>query len=85
MSGAWTLADSPILIEGSITVPAGQTLVIEPGVEVIAQSWYKLTVNGTLVAEGTEEAPIRFGATDASPGWLGIRFVNASPTAVWPT
>ena len=65
------------LIEGDITVPAGQTLTIEPGVEVLFQSWYSLTVNGTLIADGTENAPILFGGGDETAGWLGIRFIDA--------
>ena len=78
VSGTWTVDGSPYLIGGDITVPAGQTLTIAPGVEVLFESWYKLTVNGTLLAEGTAESPILFTGTHPTAGWLGIRLINAS-------
>jgi hypothetical protein len=68
-----------------VTVPDGETLTIEPGVVVFAQSWHALTVSGRLVAEGTEESPILFTATPAGPGepgWKGIRFVDADDGSV---
>jgi predicted outer membrane repeat protein len=73
------MAGSPYLVEGDITIPSGELLVVEPGVEVIFQSWYKLTVNGVLLAEGTAADPIVFTEVGASPGWLGIRFVDSDP------
>jgi len=77
VSGTWDVSGSPYLIDGDITVPAGQTLTIEPGVEVLFQSWYSLTINGTLIADGTDNEPILFGGGHETAGWLGIRFVNA--------
>ncbi len=77
VSGTWDVAGSPYLINGNITVPAGATLTIDAGVQVLFQSWYMLTVNGTLLANGTESAPILFGGGHPTAGWLGIRFINA--------
>jgi hypothetical protein len=79
--GTWGVAGSPYLVEGDITVPAGQALTVEPGVEVVFQSWYKLTVNGLLQADGNPSSPILFTAVDVTPGWLGIRFVNADDSS----
>ncbi|MGD8403219.1 MAG: PKD domain-containing protein [Anaerolineales bacterium] len=81
VSGTWDASGSPYLIDGDITVPAGQTLTIEPGVDVLFQSWYSLTVNGTLNADGTENAPILFGGGHETAGWKGIRFVGASDSS----
>lgn len=81
VSGNWTLAGSPYLIEGTITIPPGDTLTINPGVEVIFQGHFKLIVNGVLEANGAESDSILFSAADASVGWNGIRFMDAQDTS----
>ncbi|TKJ41219.1 hypothetical protein CEE37_06020 [candidate division LCP-89 bacterium B3_LCP] len=77
VSGTWTAAGSPYLVEGEITVPADQTLVIDPGVDVIFQGHYKLIVNGWLEAVGTEADSVLFTADNSTEGWHGIRFIGA--------
>jgi len=81
VSGTWTVSGSPYLITGDITVPAGQTLTIEPGVVVNFEGAYDLTVNGTLLAEGTASAPILFGGGHETAGWGGIRIIGASDSS----
>lgn len=81
VSGTWTLSSSPYLIEGDITVPAGQTLTIEPGVVVEFQNWYGLTINGKVQAVGTSSQQIVFTATPPGPGepaWHGIDIIDAT-------
>ncbi|MBU0520259.1 right-handed parallel beta-helix repeat-containing protein [bacterium] len=77
VSGTWTLAGSPYLVEGEIAVEENTSLAIDPGVVVDFQGYYKLVVNGWLVAEGTAEDSIHFTAANPSEGWHGIRFTNA--------
>lgn len=74
VSGTWYQANSPYYITGNITIPSGDTLTIEPGVEVSFQGNYSLTVNGYLEALGTEADSIHF---TASTTWTGIYFTNA--------
>ena len=81
VSGTWDASGSPYLIEGDITVQAGQTLTIEPGVEVLFQDWYGLTVNGTLLAVGTESEPILFGGGHPTAGWVSINLVDATDSS----
>ncbi|MEI8194164.1 MAG: hypothetical protein WCG64_09885, partial [Flavobacteriia bacterium] len=45
VSGTWTTANSPYLVTGNIGVPAGQTLVIQPGVQVVFQGFYRFGVS----------------------------------------
>ncbi|MCD4760778.1 hypothetical protein K8R42_02680, partial [bacterium] len=73
ISGTWTTANSPYLINGNITIHADSSLSIEQGVEVIFQGLYSLQVNGSLVAIGTEVDSISFCPSDTSVGWRGIR------------
>ena len=77
VSGTWSAAGSPYLIEGEITIPSSDTLIIGPGVDVNFQGHYKFIVNGWLLAEGTENDSIIFTAADTSEGWHGIRFIDA--------
>lgn len=78
VSGTWTVAGSPYLIEGEITVHTDSTLVIEPGVDVEFQGNYCLTVIGYLEAVGTEADSIYFFPADTTAGWTGIYFAGGS-------
>lgn len=83
VQGNWTQANSPYLIQGAITVNYGQSLKINPGVEVVFQGLFPLYVYGVLVADGTAAQPVVFRAqdttgwhNDANPagGWRGIHY-----------
>jgi hypothetical protein len=78
----WTLSNSPYIVTGNIVIFPGKTLTIEPGVDVqfvsdstgITTNMIYLEVRGTLVANGTSSAKIRFrSTTNASRNdWYGL-------------
>ncbi|TKJ42435.1 hypothetical protein CEE37_01775 [candidate division LCP-89 bacterium B3_LCP] len=78
VTGLWAANGSPYWIDGEITVPVGDTLAIEAGVEIIFGGHYELTVNGGLIAQGAEGDSILFTVVDTVQGWHGIRFENAT-------
>jgi hypothetical protein len=86
----WT---GEVLLTGDVTVPSGLTLTIEPGTSVkflalnddqgggSNSSRSELIVHGSLVAEGTQDLPIVFTSSAASPAkgdWYGIKVVLAA-------
>ena len=57
----WNLTGSPYVVSGSVTVNAGVTLTLEPGVVVKGSGTGSvLRVQGTLLAAGTEALPVAF-------------------------
>ncbi len=76
VSGTWTSANSPYLVQGAIMIANGTTLSIDSGVRVEFQGDYKFLVLGQLLAIGTPSDSITFTSTDTTNGWLGIRFDN---------
>lgn len=56
----WTVAAGPHEVTASVMVPADTTLTIEPGATLYFAAGTSLEIRGRLLAEGTENARIRF-------------------------
>lgn len=87
----WTQANSPYNLIGPVLVKSNVTLAIEPGAIVNLNDYY-IQVNGTLIARGTQIAPIQFSYglikfTHFSNGWNGQNssgsiIENANPALI---
>lgn len=76
IEGTLTKVNSPYTVTGDLTVPIGEQLTIEPGVEMYFDQHVKLTVKGLMTAKGTAEDSIIFTASDPDLGWYGIHIRN---------
>ncbi len=66
----WIAANSPYRVTGAVTVPVGDTLTIEPGVDVLFNADVPFIVEGSLQANGTQADSVRF-LPGVSPEWDG--------------
>ena len=90
VSGTWTKANSPYNIYGDCSVQENQSLVIEPGVEVVFHGFFYIrTLQGDLTAVGTPGEMILFtmALSDTAGlvaggvgvgGWNGLKFYYSS-------
>ncbi len=63
----WTLADSPHTVDSTVIVPAGSTLTIEAGSEIIIDGGF-ISVAGTIDVQGTAANPVVFQGDRAVSG-----------------
>ena len=80
VSGTLEQAGSPYLVTCPISVPAGQTLTIEAGVEIRFALGQSMSVEGTLIAQGTEASPVQLtsDAPTPAPGDWGFVTIQGS-------
>lgn len=81
VSGLWTKASSPYIIDGNITVVAGTALIIREGTTILFNGPFHLEVYGDINATGEEKNPVIFSFTDtvstiAGRGWRGIKLIG---------
>ncbi|WP_306641186.1 right-handed parallel beta-helix repeat-containing protein [Sanyastnella coralliicola] len=73
VSGTWTADNNPYVVQGDIRIPEGETLLIEPGVEVQFAGAYFLRVVGNLHANGAVGDSITFTSSTGNNLWRGLR------------
>ena len=66
ISGHWTSVND-YYIEDDIHIPEGEALFIDPGVRIMFNGKYDLTVSGNIYAEGTADARISFTSNQPVP------------------
>lgn len=80
IEGTWAASGNPYIVTDNATVPGGQTLTLQPGVEVWIAADKSITANGVIHAIGTPTRRITFQAPVASQYWNTISCRNAGGT-----
>lgn len=75
-SGKLILQDSPYRVIADLKIESGDTLTIEPGVELYFDDNISIIVEGVLISNGTRYRRIYFSAYNEN--WAGIKFYNSS-------
>lgn len=75
-------ASSPYFFD-AVHVADGAKLTIEPGVQLILAENALVTVDGTIVSEGSSEQPILWTGQDVSHSWSHLHISSSSPASVF--
>ncbi len=75
-------ACSPYRAAGDVLVLPNVTLSVEPGVTILFPEKSNLWVQGNLMVNGSQNAPVTIDAAPGSGIWGGILLQNASATSV---
>ena len=77
-TGSRIVFSADTVVSNDILVPEGYTCIIKPGVTLRFDGYYRIAVEGILIAEGTSQSPIRISSINrpkgsaAKPSWSGI-------------
>ena len=83
ISGVWNKEQSPYIINGKVTIPKGETLRINAGVEIRLKASKRkrkagtILVYGTIEALGTKKLPILFTKTNDIGNWGTVYLVES--------
>ena len=68
-------SDNPIILSGTTTISPSGNLTLAPGTQIYTHFMSQLIIEGTLIANGTDQQPITFTTNEQHPDdqtWLGI-------------
>jgi len=81
-----TVLSGAYIVDGTIHVPAGHLLTIQPGTVMLMKPGVSIIIAGQLVAEGTQDQPILFTHYGSGTTWKQLMFIEAADsTFAWCT
>lgn len=77
---------APVVLEDDLVITDTGSLTIAAGTELRFPAASGLYANGTLIANGTAEAPVLLtGAAGTAGSWIGVQILNASNNSLTHT
>lgn len=78
-------ADGPWLLDANLTVPAGVTLTLEAGCEVLIGRNHYITVNGRILARGEAGNPVSLRGYSGAEAdkWAGMLIINTETPSLF--
>ena len=73
-----TGSQSPYIIQRSLVQESGDSLFVDPGVNVIVAGYHKVMLQGAVRIQGTVRNPVRFTSLDSSDTWNGFHIATGS-------
>lgn len=75
--GDYDYVDQAVTLTETLTIAAGETVHVGPGTTFTAGAGMQVLINGTLIVDGTADAPVEFTATGGMPrAWEGISIAS---------
>lgn len=74
-------SDSPVIIAGQVHIPAGVTVTVNPGTQLLVHEYGYLAIDGTLLVNGTARQRVVFSTNEANVAnraWSGLLFGSGS-------
>ncbi len=79
VSGTWDDVSNVYFIGNDITIPSGEKLTINPGVNIKISENSRIIAYGSIQAKGSSTDPVSFSAFDPNKPWGGIK-INPDAT-----
>jgi hypothetical protein len=71
-TGTYDYEGEQVALDADLVIASGETLRVGPGTTFTASGVWKVQVAGTLIVEGSMEAPVRFVGMGVPDSWHGI-------------
>lgn len=71
---------NPWIVPHSLNQKENDTLLVQAGVQIMVDGYFKISCRGTVQMQGTAARPITISASDSVDSWMGFELNSATNT-----